>query len=99
MLFKIIINHEDGTYNPNRFGFGYGLFQMNPQSASGKRQYDIGDVNWPLQIYNAAMLNTSGCKWQYWSSSGHFTDEIPGFGPPPRADGVCISASTIMPLQ
>ena len=104
MLFKIVINHEDGTYNPNRFnpnsssGHGaYGLFQMNPAGVYHARQYDVGDVNWPMQIYNAAMLNTWGCKWRYWSSAYHFTAEVPGFGYNTRAD--CLSASSIQPIK
>jgi hypothetical protein len=105
MLFKIVITHESG-YNPNDYSafpssgnYPYGLYQMNYKGKKGVRQYDVGDVNWPLQTYNAAMLNTEHCKWRYWSTSNHFPEEIPNFGPAPRATGICMPHTTVQPVK
>jgi len=113
ILFKeIIIPHESGG-DPNDFLAGsssgngaYGIYQMNPQGAEGERQYDVGDVNWELQTYNAAMLNTGSCKWRYWSASAHFAEnaddrhphpDVQNFGYNPRVD--CLPVSAIQPVQ
>jgi len=103
ILFKDIIQNESG-YNPNNYSYFssantcYGLYQMNPQSKPSYYRagiYDIGDVNWPMQTYYAAMYNTTHCKFQYWSTSAHLQEAFTGFGYNPRPPvNDCIPSNT-----
>jgi lysophospholipase L1-like esterase len=105
VLFNIIVKNES-SYNPNDFypEAHYGLFQMNPASAGRQSYYDVGDVNWPVQIYNAAMYNyrrdtSGGCKFTYWSTT-HWWNEDPELKIPWTSTVTgCVTGNKAQPVQ
>jgi hypothetical protein len=106
VLFNIIIKHESG-YDPNAFLIAaiatnhvgaYGLFQMAPASLGDQGWYNVGDVNWPVQIYNAAMYNyRRTCKFGYWSTT-HWWATDPKIGIPWTSIS-CATGNKAQPVQ
>lgn len=75
--FNQVVRCESPGYDPNAYnprsksGLGaFGLFQMNP-GGNGLNQYDVGNVAWQKQIFNAVSYNNLvleplGIRWNYW---------------------------------